>query len=139
MARSCEQLVTSNKDVSFTVHDHRLDESPVQEDPDTCSPPMISLHIVHSPRAGIACALNHGLDYCRADLIVRMDADDISEPQRLLSQISFMHANPSIAAVGTSTVLFSTTQTTNGKQDNRCSDIILPYSDQTQKFTTSVL
>jgi len=130
MIRSFYGLAQSHEDISFTVQDHRFEIGPQNNDLSTGDECIsISLDIVKSPRAGVACALNHGLGYCRADLVARMDADDIVAPQRLLSQIGFMHVNPSFDVVGTSTVLFSA-RSKGGKQYNQSS--ILPYHNITQ-------
>ncbi|KAL7542927.1 hypothetical protein ACHAXR_012212 [Thalassiosira sp. AJA248-18] len=129
MIKACDDLVKSHEDVVFTMQDHRSKGTPKQKDlvaGDRCV--SISLDIVPSPRAGVASALNHGLSYCRANIVARMDADDISSHGRLLSQIRYMRANPSIDAAGTSTVLFSENRATNRKRDS----LILPYSDLIQ-------
>lgn len=47
---------------------------------------------------GLAEALNYGLKNCSYDLIARMDTDDISLESRFFEQVSFMSANPNIAA-----------------------------------------
>lgn len=46
-------------------------------------------------------ALNHGLDLARAALVARMDADDLSEPNRLEVQKRYMDAHPEVVLVGT--------------------------------------
>jgi glycosyltransferase involved in cell wall biosynthesis len=51
-------------------------------------------------RKGIVNALNHGLRSARGTMIVRMDADDISETNRLEDQFAFLSANPSIGVCG---------------------------------------
>jgi glycosyltransferase involved in cell wall biosynthesis len=45
---------------------------------------------------GLGSALNAGLGYCRHELVARMDADDISCPERFAIQVEFMLFNPSI-------------------------------------------
>ncbi len=49
---------------------------------------------------GLIGALNEGLRHCRGELIFRMDADDISQPDRLESQIAYLDANQDIGVVG---------------------------------------
>ncbi len=49
---------------------------------------------------GPAGAANAGLDACIGEYIVRLDADDIATPDRLLKQITFMDAHPDIGASG---------------------------------------
>jgi glycosyltransferase involved in cell wall biosynthesis len=50
---------------------------------------------------GLPASLNLGLDVAAGDYIARMDADDISLPERLSRQVSYMDAHPEIAASGT--------------------------------------
>jgi len=45
--------------------------------------------------------LNNGIDLAAGEYLARMDADDISLPQRLERQAAFMDAHPEIAACGT--------------------------------------
>lgn len=46
---------------------------------------------------GLSNALNIGLEYCDNDLVFRMDADDVSMPDRFEKQIKFMAENPDIS------------------------------------------
>ncbi len=48
---------------------------------------------------GLTAALNAGLEACRAPLIARMDADDISHPRRLETQVAFLTQNPGVGLV----------------------------------------
>jgi glycosyltransferase involved in cell wall biosynthesis len=57
------------------------------------------------PHAGIVEALNAGLYAARGELIARMDADDISLPQRLEKQIQFLDSHPEVVALGTKVIL----------------------------------
>ena len=49
---------------------------------------------------GLGVALREGLAECVNDLVVRMDSDDISYPNRCLKQITFMNNNPEISVSG---------------------------------------
>ena len=51
---------------------------------------------------GLTPSLNKGLDAARGELIARMDADDISYPQRLEKQIEYMTGNPDVCLVAAS-------------------------------------
>lgn len=55
---------------------------------------------------GLANSLNIGLEMARGKYIARMDADDISLPQRFAHQVAFMDANPEIGICGTWAELF---------------------------------
>lgn len=50
---------------------------------------------------GLIATLNKGIDYCSGKYIARMDADDISEPERLKKQIEFMESHPNYVMCGT--------------------------------------
>lgn len=50
---------------------------------------------------GVIATLNRGLDLAEGGFIARMDADDISMPDRLARQVAFMEANPEIGLSGT--------------------------------------
>jgi len=47
-------------------------------------------------------SLSLGIHLARAPLIARMDADDISKPDRLARQLAFMNAHPNVAVLGSS-------------------------------------
>jgi glycosyltransferase involved in cell wall biosynthesis/phenylacetate-coenzyme A ligase PaaK-like adenylate-forming protein/MoaA/NifB/PqqE/SkfB family radical SAM enzyme len=49
---------------------------------------------------GLTKSLNIGLSHCRGKYIARMDADDISLPERFEKQVKFLDENPDCAAVG---------------------------------------
>jgi len=67
------------------------------------------LHAIPDPRvrlfrqrnAGVAAGLNRALAEVRAPLVARMDADDVSHPERLARQVDFLRARPALAACGT--------------------------------------
>ncbi|MGL5963485.1 MAG: glycosyltransferase, partial [Fusobacteriaceae bacterium] len=50
---------------------------------------------------GLGLAMKFGVDYCSNDWIARMDADDISHPERFKKQIEIILKNPELAIVGT--------------------------------------
>jgi glycosyltransferase involved in cell wall biosynthesis len=54
--------------------------------------------IVHfSPgRMGTSAASNYALERCRADLVARLDADDLMEPNRLERQVAFLAEHPEL-------------------------------------------
>ena len=50
---------------------------------------------------GLGNALNIGMKECRYELIARMDADDISLPQRCEKQLEKFESNPQLSILGT--------------------------------------
>lgn len=50
---------------------------------------------------GISHALNHGIALSASRYIVRMDADDVSVPHRLATQVAYMEAHPDVGVCGT--------------------------------------
>jgi glycosyltransferase involved in cell wall biosynthesis len=51
--------------------------------------------------SGIAAALNKGLSIAQGKYIARMDADDISLPERFSKQVAFMESHPAVGVLGT--------------------------------------
>lgn len=59
------------------------------------------IHPVQLPEnVGLGLALNAGLDACRHELVARMDADDISLPQRCEKQLQLFAEDPQLDIVG---------------------------------------
>lgn len=75
--------------------------------------------IENNQNMGQSKTLNKGLSLARGEYIARMDQDDISLPDRLLTQVDFLEKNINIDIVGGGYQLF-------GKEDNR--KIFLPSS-----------
>jgi glycosyltransferase involved in cell wall biosynthesis len=57
---------------------------------------------LYQRNSGQAAALNKGIEKARGKYIARMDADDISYPERLQRQVEFLENNDSVAMVGSS-------------------------------------
>lgn len=58
-------------------------------------------NIVRLPEnVGIGAAANIGLKHCRNDLVAKMDADDLSLPQRCEKQLKLFQDNPGLAVSG---------------------------------------
>lgn len=58
------------------------------------------IYIKNRKNEGIVYNLNHGLDIAKADIIARMDGDDISDITRFKKQYEFLKNNLSIDVVG---------------------------------------
>ena len=91
--------------------------------PDSKVAITILVDVISSPRPGVACALNHGLDMCKSDLVARMDCDDVAAPGRLVRQASLLKANQSLKVVGTSAILFTSAN------DSDFDKLELPYRE----------
>lgn len=57
-------------------------------------------YVKNETNKGLPTTLNIGIDLARGEYIARMDADDISLPERLHEQVSFMRSHPEIAVCG---------------------------------------
>ena len=59
------------------------------------------LRVIQTDVRHLIFSLNLGLHYAKADLIARMDADDLAYPERLSKQFQFMKEHPEVAVLGT--------------------------------------
>src|SRR5437868_2907435 len=55
----------------------------------------------NSSNLGLVASLNEGIERARGEYIARMDCDDVSLPERLAKQVTFMDSRPELAASGT--------------------------------------
>jgi glycosyltransferase involved in cell wall biosynthesis len=77
------------------------------------TPAALALYAARDPRirlfrqngVGIVGALNYGMAQTRADLIARMDADDVALPPRLGRQFHYLHDHPDCVALGSRILL----------------------------------
>lgn len=58
-------------------------------------------YLPHEMNRGLGEALRIGAEQCTGDYILRMDADDISAPDRFEKQIAYVEAHPEIDVLGT--------------------------------------
>lgn len=58
------------------------------------------LRVVHTPPRGIVAALERARGEARAELVARMDADDLAHPGRLEAQVARLRAEPGLAVLG---------------------------------------
>ena len=73
------------------------------------TPNILARYEQHDPRIiihrfkhnlGLSTALNFGIKKVRGEYIARMDADDISKPERFQEQVSYMDAHPDVGICG---------------------------------------
>jgi glycosyltransferase involved in cell wall biosynthesis len=65
------------------------------------------LRVLHRPHEGLIAALNAGLDEVSTEYVARMDADDVSAPERLAKQLALLDRRPDVTVVGTGFRLLS--------------------------------
>lgn len=58
------------------------------------------IHLIQRENKGLIATLNEGLSLAHAPLIARMDADDVSLPNRLTLQVERMMLEPGLAVLG---------------------------------------
>lgn len=61
------------------------------------------IRLLPEGRVGIAHALNTGLTQAKGAYIARMDADDVSLPERLAKQLAYLDAHTEVGVLGTRT------------------------------------
>jgi glycosyltransferase involved in cell wall biosynthesis len=66
------------------------------------------IRVVTQPALGLAASLNRGLGMARGTYVARMDADDVSRPDRLAVQVALMDARPELGLCGTWIETFGT-------------------------------
>lgn len=72
--------------------------------------------IQNEKNSGLAYSLNHCLSIAKGEYIARMDADDISLPERLEKEVAFLDNNKEFAIVGCNVKFFNS----NGIWGKRC-------------------
>ena len=55
--------------------------------------------VSYEKNQGLGYALNYGIQFCKYDIIARMDADDIAKPDRFEKQIKILEEHPEIWVV----------------------------------------
>ena len=66
------------------------------------------VYLKNDKNMGVAATLNKGFAAARGEYIARMDADDISLPERFSLQVAFLDAHPEVTVLGTHVECFST-------------------------------
>ena len=65
------------------------------------------LRILRQENRGLIATLNRGIAEATGELIARMDADDISLPDRFAKQVAYLDAHPKVVAVGGAAQFFT--------------------------------
>lgn len=70
-----------------------------------CDPRIL---VINQPNLGLPKALNAGIQIAKGRYLARQDADDVSLPERLAQQVSFMEKNSSCALLGSWSKIMTT-------------------------------
>src|SRR5579859_5191090 len=82
------------------VDDGSLDGSPAILDEYARADARVKvIHCLHN--RGHVYAANDGLSHVQGEYVARMDADDVSLPERLARQVQFLDEHPEIGVAGT--------------------------------------
>lgn len=104
-SRHLPAAIASIQSQSFTdyevvaVEDGSTDDTGAQLDAWARSDGRV--RVIHTGPRGLVAALATGLAAARGELVARMDADDVAEPDRLEKQVALLDGDPRIAACGT--------------------------------------
>lgn len=74
------------------------------------------VYLKNEKNMGVAATLNRGLAIAQGEYIARMDADDISLPERFEKQVQFLDNNLSVAVLGSAVERFGE----NGDLERKC-------------------
>jgi glycosyltransferase involved in cell wall biosynthesis len=77
---------------------------------------------------GTAAAANRGIESARGDIIARLDADDIAEPQRLSRQVAALAADPRLGLIGSAVTLIDEAGRAHGVQQMPQSDLEIRWT-----------
>jgi glycosyltransferase involved in cell wall biosynthesis len=108
---ACQTLV----DFELVVVDDGSDDASahILAERAACEP---RLGVITQPHQGIVAALNTGLQACRADLVARMDADDVAYPRRLERQAAYLRLHPEVGVAACQVESFPADQVRLGLQ-----------------------
>src|SRR4051812_20541856 len=85
-----------------------LDDGSTDRSPEICTQLASEdsrIKLVSRPNKGLTKTLNEGLELATAPLIARMDADDLSSPDRFEKQVAYLNAHPDCVCLGSRVTL----------------------------------
>ena len=96
-------LAQTYKDFEFII----VDDGSTDASPDILreyASQDLRIRIVSQRNQGVPVALNAGLSIATGRYVARMDADDISFPERLEKQVRYLDVHPEVAVLGTQVI-----------------------------------
>jgi len=82
------------------------------------------IKIFHQKNSGIVTSLNTLIAHAKADIIARIDADDISYPQRLKTQYDYLGKHPETVLLGATSLTYREDGTKRGLSDTFAEDFL---------------
>jgi len=107
-------LAQTSADLELVIVDDGADDKGAFAGLETRDP-RIRL-ITNEANIGTAAAANRGIAAARADIIVRLDADDVAEPSRVARLVEALDADPELGLVGSAVTLINETGEVLGVQ-----------------------
>jgi hypothetical protein len=89
--------------------------------------PRLRIELLPENR-GLAGALNHGIGLARGKYIARQDQDDISLPERIAKQVSFLEAHPDCGLLGSRAEIWVGDEPTGRTHDHPTADVELKFA-----------
>lgn len=145
MATSLDAAIASIADQSFTEWELLLIDNASSDESTVIAKRWVAnddrIRVIQELNIGIAKALNTGLAHAQGRHIARMDADDISHPERFAKQVAYLDAHPEIDALGTQTTFNTTVERSSGmrwftKWQNA---ILTPHDHYVKRFVDAPL
>ncbi|MDH3903231.1 MAG: glycosyltransferase [Xanthomonadales bacterium] len=99
------------------------------------------LKVITSQGRGVVDASNQGFQLGHGEYVARMDADDISLPERIQSQLDYLNQNPEVSIAGCRVEIFSGTGIQGGlaRYENWLNSVSEPEQVHQQIFIESPL
>lgn len=99
------------------------------------------IQVIEESKVGIAQALNTGLAHAQGRYIARMDADDISHPERFAKQVAYLETHPEIGVLGTQTTFTTFVEKSSGMRwfTQWQNAILTPHDHYVKRFVDAPL
>jgi len=141
MAEAIQAIAAEHLCIRVTTSDYRQGEMATPTVTNSaCDSSLDSIEvfvdIISSPKPGVAATLNHGLSYCKSDLVARMDADDIAEPGRLGAQVAALRYQSDLDVLGSSVLLFREDAVITADSDERQKPNLVRVPTDTLPYTS---
>ena len=144
-ATSLDAAIASIADQSFTGWELLLIDNASSDESTDIADRWVAndyrIRVIEEPNIGIANALNTGLAHAQGRYIARMDADDISHPERLAKQVTFLEEHSDVGVLGTQTTFNTTVEKSSGMRwfTQWQNAILTPHDHYVKRFVDAPL